>query len=85
MDSGLDGTKKQLIQSQSDEPTTTGEAHVDETKVDVLTRPDCDKPTTRDGLEMICEPIGACGLTNEPFETIKAILKIGVVCLKCTK
>ena len=40
-----------------------------------------DKPTTAVGLEMICEPIGAHELTNEPFETIKAILKIEFVCL----
>ena len=62
-----------FLQSKSLEPTTTGEAH-DETE----TRPDRYKPTTFDGLEINWVPIGASGVTNEPFETlerIKAILK----------
>ena len=50
---------------------------VDETKVGATkVAHGRDKATTADELEMICEPIGAHELTNEPFETIKAILKM---------
>ena len=64
-----------LIQSKSVEPTRTDEPRVVETKVGTLRRPD-DKPTTFDGLEINWVPIGASGVTNEPFERIKAILKM---------
>ena len=58
------------VEINDDEPRRTGEANVDETKTGWV------KPTTAVGLEINCEPIGAHELTNEPFETIKAILKM---------